>query len=205
VTALARRWVLATANRGKLAELGALLREAAWGPVELVAQSELGVPPAAETGTTFIENALLKARHAALHSGLPAIADDSGLTVAALQGAPGVQSARFAGPNASDAANVAKLLEALTGVPARDRAARFHCVLVALEHPDDPAPSIATGEWTGEITLMPRGRGGFGYDPVFFDPRLGRTAAELTADEKNAVSHRARALLALVDALRDRG
>jgi XTP/dITP diphosphohydrolase len=205
VTLLAQRWVLASANQGKLAELGALLREAAWGPVELVAQSELRVPPAAETGITFIENALLKARHAARHTGLPAIADDSGLAVAGLRGMPGVQSARFAGPNASDAANVAKLLEALTGVPTRDRAARFHCVLVALEHEDDPAPSIATGEWSGEIALIPRGRGGFGYDPVFFDPRLGKTAAELAADEKNAVSHRGRALRALVGALRDRG
>jgi XTP/dITP diphosphohydrolase len=205
VTALVRRWVLASANRGKLAELDALLRDAVWGPVEVVAQSELGVLPAAETGSTFVENALLKARHASRHTGLPAIADDSGLTVAALQGAPGVQSARFAGPNASDFANVARLLDALAGVAARDRAARFHCVLVALEHPDDPVPTIAMGEWAGEITLRPRGGGGFGYDPVFFDPRLGKTAAELTEDEKNAVSHRGRALRSLAEALRDRG
>jgi XTP/dITP diphosphohydrolase len=203
VSLLPPRWVLASGNRGKLAELRALLA-AEFGPIELVAQSELGVPTLDETGATFIENALLKARHAAHHTKLPAIADDSGLAVDALYGAPGVRSARYAGPSADDAANVAKLLDALALVPAEQRAARFHCALVVLERPDDPAPAVAIGEWRGEIAFAPAGIGGFGYDPVFFDRRLGRTAAELSPAEKNAVSHRGRALRALVEALRAR-
>jgi XTP/dITP diphosphohydrolase len=143
------RWVLATANRGKVAELQALFAESGLG-LTLLAQSDLGVSSPDETGTTFIENALLKARHATRATGLPAIADDSGLAVAALGGAPGVKSARFAGPDADDQSNVAKLLAALAGLPRGERGARFHCVLVALLHADDPAPVIATGEWSGE-------------------------------------------------------
>jgi XTP/dITP diphosphohydrolase len=198
------RWVIATGNRGKLEELEALLTTAEWGPIELVAQTDLGVAPADETAITFLENALAKARHAARHTGLPAIADDSGLAVAALGGAPGVRSARFAGPTADDRANVAKLLEALAGIPPGGRAARFHCVLVAVEGHDDPTPLVADGEWAGEIALQPSGAAGFGYDPVFFDPRLGKTAAELPAAVKNEISHRGQALRRLVAGLRER-
>lgn len=194
-------WVLATANRGKVAELSALLAEAGI-DLRVTAQSELGVDAPPETGTTFVENALQKARHAARITGLPAIADDSGLVVAALGGAPGVRSARFAGERADDGANVAKLLAALG--PALDRSARFHCVLVALESPNDAAPAIATGSWTGQIARAPRGSGGFGYDPVFFDPTLGRTAAELDPAEKNRVSHRGTALRGLIELLKNR-
>jgi XTP/dITP diphosphohydrolase len=194
--------VLASANRGKAAELAALFSDAGLA-MHLVAQTDLGVPPAAETAPTFVENALLKARHAASWTGLPAIADDSGLAVDALGGAPGVLSARFAGPAADDRANIAKLLAALT-VDAGPRTARFHCVLVALARPDDPAPAIGTGEWAGEITHAERGSNGFGYDPVFFDPRLGKTAAELSAAEKNRVSHRGYALHRLIELLKKR-
>ena len=197
----ARRWVLASGNRGKLAELRDLLRDAGLG-LEIVAQSDLGVSPAPEDGLTFVENALAKARHAARATGLPAIADDSGLCVDALGGAPGVRSARFGGEGADDRANVAKLLAALVEVPEGARDARFHCVLVALASADDPAPLIAHGEWRGRIAAAPRGANGFGYDPVFVDPATGKTAAELGPATKNRVSHRGRALAALAAALR---
>jgi len=196
------RWVIATGNPGKLAELRKLFGAADLGPLELVAQTDLGVPAADETAITFLENALLKARHATRHTGLPAIADDSGLAVAALGGAPGVRSARFAGPAADDRSNVAKLLADLAGVPLGKRAAQFHCVLVVLEREDDPAPVVASGTWEGEIALRPSGTAGFGYDPVFFDPRLGKTAAELPATTKNEISHRGQALRRLVVELR---
>jgi XTP/dITP diphosphohydrolase len=195
-------WVLATSNRGKIAELAALLKEAAL-DLRLSTQAELGVAAPAETATTFVENALEKARHAAHATGLPAIADDSGLVVPSLGGAPGVRSARFAGEGAGDAANVAKLLDMMAD-PTLDRRAAFHCALVALEHPDDAAPLIATGTWRGEITRAPRGCGGFGYDPVFLDPHLGRTAAELDLAEKNRLSHRGAALRQLVELLKNR-
>jgi XTP/dITP diphosphohydrolase len=198
-----RRWVLASGNPGKLAELRDLIRDAGLG-LEVVAQSELGVDPAPEDGATFVENALAKARHAASRTGLPAIADDSGLCVDALGGGPGVRSARFAGDGADDLANVARLLEELRSVPQTQRGARFYCVLVALESATDPAPLVAHGEWRGSIATAPRGAGGFGYDPVFVDPRTGRTAAELGATAKNRVSHRGRALRALADGLRAR-
>lgn len=197
-----KHWVLATANRGKVAELKALLAEAGL-DIEVTPQSELEVAAPPETGATFVENALTKARHAARATGLPAIADDSGLVVPALGGAPGIRSARFAGENADDRANVAKLLAALEA-PSLDRAASFHCVLVALEHAEDPAPLIASGSWAGEIARAPRGRGGFGYDPVFFDPTLGATAAEIEPGMKNRVSHRGTALRALVELLKNR-
>lgn len=197
-----KRWVLATANRGKVAELTALLAEARL-DIDVTPQSELGVSAPPETGVTFVENALTKARHAALVSGLAAIADDSGLVVPALGGAPGVRSARFAGESADDSANIAKLLGAL-GSPSLDRAASFHCVLVALEHPEDPAPLIAAGSWAGQIARTPKGRGGFGYDAVFFDPKLERTAAELDAAAKNRVSHRGAALRQLIELLKNR-
>jgi XTP/dITP diphosphohydrolase len=198
------RWVIATGNSGKLAELRALLAEAGLGSFDLVAQTELGVPPVDEPAVTFVENAIIKARHASRHTGLPAIADDSGLAVAALGGAPGVRSARFAGPAADDPANVAKLLECLASVPPGRRAARFHCVLVALEGASDPAPLVASGTWDGEIALRPSGRAGFGYDPVFLDPRLGKTAAELPPAVKNEISHRGQALRRLVAGLEAR-
>ena len=198
----AKHWVLATANRGKVAELTALLAEARL-DLDVTPQSELKVSAPPETGATFVENALTKARHAARATGLPAIADDSGLIVPALGGAPGVRSPRFAGENGDGRANIAKLLAALEE-PSLDRAASFHCVLVALEHPEDPAPLIASGSWAGEIARVPQGRGGFGYDPVFFDPKLGHTAAELTAGAKNRASHRGAALRALVELLKNR-
>jgi len=197
----ARRCVLASGNHGKLAELRDLLRDAGLG-LEVVAQSDLGVTSAPEDGLTFVENALAKARHAASATGLAAIADDSGLCVDALGGAPGVRSARFAGSGADDSANVAKLLAALQSVPEAGRGARFYCVLVALESADDPAPLVAQGEWRGRIATAPRGAGGFGYDPVFIDPASGLTAAELGAAAKNRVSHRGRALRALAEGLR---
>ena len=195
-------WVLATSNRGKVAELTALLASAGVA-LRVTAQSELGVSSPPETGTTFIENALLKARHATRITGLPAIADDSGLVVPALGGAPGVRSARFAGEHASDPANVAKLLSELAA-RALDRSARFHCVLVSLEHADDPAPVLAAGSWAGRIAHAPKGARGFGYDPVFFIPDLQCTAAELTAEEKNRLSHRAAALRRWVELVKNR-
>lgn len=198
----APHWVLATSNRGKVVELEALLSEAGL-PIRVSAQSELGVAAPPETAATFVENALQKARHAARATGLPALADDSGLVVAALGGAPGVRSARYAGERADDEANIAKLLEQLASHP-HERTARFHCVLVALERADDPAPLIASGSWAGEIAGSPSGSGGFGYDPIFFDPRLGKTAAELSRSEKNRVSHRGTALRELVELLKNR-
>ncbi len=198
----AAHWVLATSNRGKVAELSALLAEAGL-DLRVTAQSELGVSAPVETGATFVENALLKARHATQSTGLPAIADDSGLVVAALGGAPGIRSARFAGEGADDGANIAKLLAAL-GSASVDRSARFHCVLVALEHAEDPAPLVATGSWAGQISHSPKGHGGFGYDPVFFVPQLGRTAAELEAAEKNRLSHRGAALRRLIELVKNR-
>ncbi|GIX30904.1 MAG: non-canonical purine NTP pyrophosphatase [Porticoccaceae bacterium] len=188
------RVVLASHNRGKLRELAALLADL---PLELVGQGELGIPPAEETGLSFADNALIKARHAARASGLAALADDSGLAVDHLDGAPGVFSARFAGPGADDAANVRKLLDALAGVPAERRTARFHCAVAFLRHPDDPHPILCEGVWEGRIADRPAGSGGFGYDPVFFVPDLGCTAAELPAAVKGLHSHRARALAAL--------
>ena len=196
---LTGRWVLATGNRGKLTELRALL---AGSGIELVAQDELGVTSPEETGSTFVENAILKARHASLHTGLPALADDSGLVVEALGGAPGVRSARFAGDNCSDADNIAKLLGALQDVPEVDRTAFFQCVVVALRGAADPTPEIAQGRWQGLIATEPSGTGGFGYDSVFFDPRLGATAAQLAPATKNRVSHRGQALAALTELLR---
>ena len=195
------RVVLATGNPGKLREIRALLEPLG---VRVEAQSEHAVPEAEETGLTFVENAILKARNAARHTGLPAIADDSGLEVDALHGAPGIYSARYAGPDADDAGNNARLLEALEGVPAERRAARFRAVLVFLEHAEDPAPVIAEGVWPGRIVEQPTGANGFGYDPLFFVPSEGCTSAELPAETKNRLSHRGQALEKLVATLRDR-
>ena len=194
------RLVLATGNPGKLRELAALL--APW-RVEVLPQSAFTATVAEETGQTFVENAILKARHAAAASGLPAIADDSGLEVDALGGAPGVRSARYAGDGADDQANNARLLEALAGVAGPDRTARYRCAMVFLRHPDDPAPLVRQSAWEGCIVREPRGTGGFGYDPLFLVAGEARTAAEYPAEEKNLVSHRGRALRALVEALAD--
>ncbi|KOC89699.1 XTP/dITP diphosphatase [Winslowiella iniecta] len=192
--------VLATGNPGKVRELADLL--AAFG-LDIVAQTDLGVESAEETGLTFIENAILKARHAAHITGLPAIADDSGLAVDALGGAPGIYSARYAGEDASDRQNLEKLLTALQDVPDEQRQAQFHCVLVYLRHAEDPTPLVFHGSWEGVITRAAAGEGGFGYDPIFSVPALGKTAAELTKEEKRALSHRGKALTLLLEAMRN--
>ncbi|KLJ02554.1 nucleoside-triphosphate diphosphatase [Luteimonas sp. FCS-9] len=166
-------------------------------PLEIVPQRALDVGDVAETGTTFVENALIKARHASAATGLPALADDSGLIVDALGGAPGLYSARYAGTPTDDAANNAKLLESLRDVPEDRRTARFYAVIVVLRQADDPQPLIAEGAWEGRILDAPRGHHGFGYNPVFLDPAHGLTAAEMPPELKNRLSHRARALLAL--------
>lgn len=189
-----RRLVLASGNAGKLEELRALL---AGDGFELVAQSELGVDDVEETGLTFVENALLKARHAARATGLPALGDDSGLCVDVLGGAPGLYSARYAGPHGDAAANIAKLLGELADVPDAQRAAHFHAVVVLLRHAEDPQPIIAEGRWFGRILHAPQGTRGFGYDPVFLDPEYDASAAELDPMLKNRISHRGRALAAL--------
>jgi XTP/dITP diphosphohydrolase len=191
------RLVLATDNPGKLRELVALLGSR-W---EILPQGQFGVESAAETGTTFLANALLKARHAVTCTGLPSLADDSGLEVDALGGAPGVHSARYAGPGASDADNNARLLAALAGVPPDRRSARYRCVLVLVRAPGDPAPLVAEGVWEGAIAEAPRGSGGFGYDPLFVDGASGLTGAELDSARKNAISHRGQALRRLGELL----
>lgn len=186
---MTRRIVLASSNAGKLREFRALLAELDF---EVIAQGELGIEAAEEPHLTFVENALTKARHAAVRSGLPALADDSGLCVAALGGAPGVHSARFSGSNASDESNNAELLRRLHGHA--ERRAHYTCLLVAVAAADDPEPLIAEARWPGTILAQPRGVGGFGYDPLFLLPELGRTAAELAPDEKNRISHRGQAM-----------
>lgn len=191
--------VLASGNPGKVREISGLLAKPDY---HIVPQTDFGVPDAHETGLTFVENAILKARNAARHAGLPAIADDSGLEVDALDGAPGVHSARYAGADASDAANVDKLLAALRDVPETGRAARFQCVMVYLRSPEDPTPLIAQGTWEGRIAAAPRGSNGFGYDPVFVVSGRACTSAELAPAEKNRLSHRGQALRALVEKLR---
>jgi XTP/dITP diphosphohydrolase len=188
-------------------------------PFSIIAQSEFAVPEVEETGTTFVENAIIKARHAARITGLPAIADDSGLEVDALKGAPGIYSARFAGependarnsdprnnaPRNNDARNIDKLLVELADTPPAARTARFHCVLVFMRHADDPTPLICHGSWEGEIATAPKGENGFGYDPVFWVSSEQKMAAELSKSEKNRLSHRGKALRLLLQALMDR-
>ena len=190
--------VLASGNAGKLVEIREVLADL---DVELVAQGDLGVSDAEETGTTFVENAILKARHASRATGLPALADDSGLCVDALDGAPGLYSARYAGGHGDHTANIAKLLDALRDVPDERRTARFVSVLALLRHADDPQPLIAEGVWEGRVLFAPRGDGGFGYDPVFFSPAHGCSAAELPAATKNRDSHRGVALAKLRERL----
>lgn len=192
--------VLASSNPGKLEELRGLLADTG---IELVAQSDLGVEDADETGTTFVENALIKARHASLQTGLPALADDSGICVDALNGAPGLYSARYAGEHGNADRNIDKLLDALKDVAGDQRGAHFYCVLVLLRHAHDPQPLIVEGEWRGRILHERRGSGGHGYDPVFFDPSRGQTAAEMPLDEKNRISHRGKALAGLKQRLLD--
>ncbi len=194
---MTQRVVLASSNKGKVRELGELLTGC---QIAVVPQSDFGVPDAAETGLTFVENAILKARNAAAHTGLPAIADDSGLEVDYLNGAPGIYSARYAGTGGSEANN-AKLLEALSGVDTDQRSARFQCVLVYLQHADDPTPIICQGTWEGRILTNLQGEAGFGYDPLFWVPQEGCSAAELTAERKNELSHRGQALRCLLQAL----
>lgn len=188
---MSKQIVLASGNAKKVAELQSLLGEL---KLTVIPQTQLGVCDAEETGTTFVENAIIKARHAATLTGLPAIADDSGIAVAALNGRPGVYSARFAGEQATDQQNLALLLTELNGVPTEQRQATFWCVLVYLRHAQDPTPLICSGHWQGVITTQPQGEQGFGYDPVFWVPEAGKTAAELTPAEKNHLSHRGKAL-----------
>ncbi len=193
-----RKVVLASNNPGKLREIAQILADL---DVEVIPQSEFGVGEVEETGLTFVENALIKARHAAEVSGLPAIADDSGIEVDALNGRPGIYSARYGGPGASDEDNNAKLLRELEGVPEPQRTARYQAVLVYLRHPADPTPIVCTGSWEGRILTAPRGRNGFGYDPLFWVPTHGCASAELEPAEKNRISHRAKALACLKSAL----
>lgn len=201
-----QRIVLASGNRGKLAEFNQLLSDCDF---TVVAQTELNIADAEETGLSFVENAIIKARNAALHSGLPALADDSGLEVDALHGAPGIYSARYAGlpskdPRQNDAANNKKLIEALAAIPEEKRGARFQCALVFMRHARDPSPLICQGSWEGMILTAPRGEHGFGYDPLFFVPELQLTSAELPKAQKNKISHRGQALQKLLIALRER-
>ncbi|MCW5584745.1 MAG: RdgB/HAM1 family non-canonical purine NTP pyrophosphatase [Chromatiales bacterium] len=195
---MSQRIVLATGNKGKVKEFSELLADR---EITVVPQSDFGVPDAEETGLTFVENAIIKARNAAQHTGLPAIADDSGLEVDHLNGAPGIYSARYAGADGGSAANNAKLLAALSEVPEPQRSARFQCVLVYLRHADDPTPIICQGTWEGVILRSPQGQAGFGYDPLFFVDDEGCSAAELPAERKNQLSHRGQALRCLLAAL----
>ncbi|WP_292934540.1 RdgB/HAM1 family non-canonical purine NTP pyrophosphatase [Noviherbaspirillum sp.] len=194
---MTQRLVLASNNAGKLKEFGEMLAPIGF---EVHAQGEFNVLEAEEPHPTFIENALAKARHAARITGLPSLADDSGVCALALGGAPGVYSARYAGEPKSDSRNNRKLVEDLAAHA--DKSAYYYCVLVFVRHADDPQPVIAEGRWNGEIIAAPRGQGGFGYDPHFLLPALGKTAAELSAEEKNRLSHRGQALRALVEKLR---
>ncbi|OQX05133.1 MAG: non-canonical purine NTP pyrophosphatase, RdgB/HAM1 family [Thiothrix lacustris] len=197
---MSQRIVLASGNAGKLREFNAMLADLG---IEFVRQSELGVPDADETGLTFVENALLKARNAAQHTAMPAMADDSGIVVDALGGAPGLYSARYSG--AGDAANNAKLLDALKDVPDAQRTARFYCCIVYLRHAADPLPLIAEACWEGRILHRLSGANGFGYDPLFYVPTHGCASAELPAEEKNRISHRGQALRRLHTLLENAG
>ena len=194
-----QKLIIASGNPGKLREIGQILTPLGF---EVLPQSDFAVPECPEPHVTFIENCLAKARHASLHTGLAALADDSGICVEALNGAPGVYSARYAGEPRSDERNNEKLVAALRGQG--NRKAHYYCVIVLVRHADDPEPLIAEGRWHGEIIDVPRGAGGFGYDPHFYLPEFGRTGAELTANEKNAVSHRGKALLALAENIKGR-
>ena len=190
-----KRIVLATGNAGKLKEIRHVFSGL---DMDIVAQSEFNIPEAVEDGLSFVENAIIKARHAAAHSGLPALSDDSGIEVDALNGEPGIHSARYAG---DDESNIQRLLRELAGVPEQKRTARFQCVMVYLRHANDPVPLIAQGAWEGKILETPQGAGGFGYDPVFFVSERGCSAAELTAEDKSLLSHRGKALRQMLELL----
>lgn len=192
--------VLATGNQGKVREMADVLSDFGF---DVVAQSEFNVSDVAETGTTFIENAIIKARHAAKETGLPAIADDSGLEVDALNGAPGVYSARYSGEGATDQKNIDKMLTAMEGIPAEKRTARFHCVLVLMKHENDPTPLICHGSWEGHITTEQQGENGFGYDPIFWVSEDNCSSAELEPARKKQLSHRGQALKKLFAALKE--
>jgi len=197
-----RQLVLASGNAGKLREMRALLGGL---PFEITPQSQFNIPEIAEAGLSFIENAILKARHAAKYARLPAIADDSGIEVDALNGAPGIYSARYAANGASDAENLQKLLGDLADIPEEKRGARFRCVIAFMRYALDPAPVICEGVWEGRILFAPRGNNGFGYDPIFFVPTHNCSSAELAPDTKNAMSHRGQALRKLVAILSGAG
>ncbi|MFM2640661.1 XTP/dITP diphosphatase [Vibrio chagasii] len=192
--------VLATGNQGKVREMADILSEFGF---DVVAQNEFNVSEVAETGTTFIENAIIKARHAAKETGLPAIADDSGLEVDFLKGAPGIYSARYSGEGATDKQNIEKLLDAMQGVETEKRTARFHCVLVLMRHENDPTPLVCHGKWEGQILTEEHGENGFGYDPVFFVPEDKCASAELDPSRKKQLSHRGKALASLFKALKE--
>ncbi len=194
-----KKIVFASSNPGKIRELQALLTD-----FEIIPQEKLGVTDIAETGNTFLDNALLKARHAAKITGLPTIADDSGLAVTALHGAPGVHSARFAGEKATSEDNIKKLLNELKDIPPEKRHATFHCMLVFINKADDAAPLICHGTWNGMILAKPQGENGFGYDPVFFDLEENKSAAELSLDIKNRISHRGQALTMLLEKIQEK-
>ncbi len=196
---MSREIVLASNNPGKVREIAQLLATL---DLSVLPQSQFDVPDVEETGLTFVENAILKARNAARKTGLATIADDSGLEVDALNGAPGIHSSRYAGVGSSDQANLDKLLQALTDVPQGDRSARFQCLMVYLAHEHDPTPLICQGTWEGHILFEPRGDNGFGYDPVFFIPTHNCSSAELPPEIKNELSHRGQALRKLIEALR---
>ncbi|MFV2055782.1 MAG: RdgB/HAM1 family non-canonical purine NTP pyrophosphatase [Thiohalomonadales bacterium] len=193
-----QRRVLASANQGKLREMQSILQPLDW---DIVTQAELNIESVPETGLTFVENALIKARHAAEQSGLPALSDDSGLAVDALKGQPGIFSARYAGEQANDSDNITKLLQALQGYDHADRGAQFHCVIVYMRTADDPTPLICHASWQGRILTAAQGVNGFGYDPIFYVPEFNCSAAELDAKDKNRLSHRGQALRQLVKAL----
>jgi len=193
--------VLASSNAGKIKELNEMLAEL---DMQIVPQQELGIEDVEETGLCFVENAILKARNAALMSGMPAIADDSGLEVDLLNGAPGIYSARFAGPEATNASNNKKLLEVLGDAPLEQRSARYQCVIVYMRHATDPTPIICQGSWEGHIALEAKGDGGFGYDPLFYVEALNCHAAEIDKQEKNRISHRGKAIRELLTRLADR-
>lgn len=194
--------VLATNNAGKVVEFQELLNDLSW---RIIPQSAFGLPSVDETGFTFVENALIKARYAAEHTGLPALGDDSGLVVDALHGAPGIYSARYAGENVTAAQHIEKLLHELNSVAEEKRTARFHCALVYIAYPADSTPIIAQGSWEGRILYAPQGTQGFGYDPVFFDEKYQCSAAEISKEIKNKISHRGVALKKLLQELADRG
>ncbi len=194
--------VLASGNAGKVREINKLFAESG---IEVLPQSDFDVPDVAETGTTFVENAIIKARHAAEHTGLPAIADDSGIEVDALDARPGVWSARYAGENASDEDNNNLMLKELEGVPEAERTARYQCLIVFMRHHTDPVPLISQGSWEGRILEAPRGDGGFGYDPIFYVPTHDCSGGELPLEEKNKISHRAIALQGILKQFREHG